>query len=47
VRSSLSLPLSADGDVLGALNLYATVPSAFGDEEHRPPRCSPLRPPPR
>jgi GAF domain-containing protein len=35
VRRSLSLPLSADGDVLGALNLYATVPSAFGDEEHR------------
>jgi GAF domain-containing protein len=35
VRSSLSLPLSPDGDVRGALNLYATVPSAFGNEECR------------
>jgi GAF domain-containing protein len=35
LRSSLSVPLSADGDVQGALNLYATEPSAFGEEEHR------------
>jgi GAF domain-containing protein len=31
VRSSLSLPLSVDGDDDGAINLYATVPDAFGD----------------
>jgi GAF domain-containing protein len=30
VRSSLSLPLRADGDTRGAVNLYATVPAAFG-----------------
>jgi GAF domain-containing protein len=29
VRSSLSLPLTADGDVRGALNLYSPAPAAF------------------
>jgi len=33
VRSSLSLPLPADGKILGALNIYATVPRAFGPSE--------------
>ncbi len=33
VRSSLSLPLRADGAVLGALNIYATTPRAFGPAE--------------
>ncbi len=30
VRSSLSLPLRADDAVIGALNIYATTPRAFG-----------------
>ena len=34
IRSSLSMPLSADG-ILGALNLYAPVPKAFGETEVR------------
>jgi GAF domain-containing protein len=29
-RSSMSLPLTANGQAFGALNLYATVPHAFG-----------------
>jgi GAF domain-containing protein len=33
VRSSLSLPLPADGEVIGALNFYATAPRAFGPAE--------------
>jgi putative methionine-R-sulfoxide reductase with GAF domain len=33
VRSSLSLPLRAAGRVLGALNIYATRPRAFGPAE--------------
>jgi GAF domain-containing protein len=33
VRSSLSLPLHTDGEVLGALNIYATTPRAFGPGE--------------
>jgi len=35
IRCTLSLPLTADGRHIGALNLYATVPSAFGPEETR------------
>ena len=35
LRSSLSLPLSADDGAHGALNLYAMVPYAFGDEQRR------------
>jgi GAF domain-containing protein len=35
VRSSLSLPLTVDGDTRGALNLHATVPGAFGDAERQ------------
>lgn len=33
IRSSLSLPLVADGEPVGALNLYSRTPGAFGDEE--------------
>ena len=33
IRSSLSLPLSTNHTVLGALNLYATRPRAFGEQE--------------
>jgi GAF domain-containing protein len=33
VRSSLSLPLRGDGEVIGALNIYATTPGAFGPAE--------------
>jgi GAF domain-containing protein len=33
IHSTLSVPLSARGESLGALNLYAEIPSAF-DEEH-------------
>jgi GAF domain-containing protein len=33
IRSSLSLPLVADGEPVGALNLYSTKPGAFGDAE--------------
>jgi hypothetical protein len=33
VRSSLSLPLRADGEVIGALNIYASTPRAFGPAE--------------
>jgi len=33
VRSSLSLPLYADHKAIGALNLYATRPRAFGPRE--------------
>jgi GAF domain-containing protein len=33
VRSSLSLPLPADGAVIGVLNTYATTPRAFGPAE--------------
>jgi GAF domain-containing protein len=32
IRSCLSLPLNADG-IIGALNLYAPVPQAFGEAE--------------
>jgi GAF domain-containing protein len=34
IRSSLSLPLAAE-NIIGALNLYAPVPHAFGDAEIR------------
>jgi transcriptional regulator with GAF, ATPase, and Fis domain len=30
VRSSLSLPLTVEGETLGALNLYSVTPAAFG-----------------
>jgi GAF domain-containing protein len=30
VRSSLSLPLTVEGEILGALNLYSVTPSVFG-----------------
>jgi GAF domain-containing protein len=33
VRSVLSLPLHADGQVIGALNIYASQPHAFGPSE--------------
>jgi GAF domain-containing protein len=33
VRSSLSLPLHADGQVIGALNIYATEAGVFGPQE--------------
>jgi GAF domain-containing protein len=33
VRSSLSLPLHTDGQVIGALNIYATQPGVFGPGE--------------
>ena len=33
VRSSLSLPLIADGEPVGAINLYSTRPRAFGAAE--------------
>lgn len=33
IRSCLSLPLTAAGRVIGALNLYSTVPHAFGAAE--------------
>jgi RNA polymerase sigma-B factor len=33
VRSSLSLPLRAGSQVIGALNIYATTPRAFGPSE--------------
>ena len=33
VRSSLSLPLRTDNEVIGALNIYATTPRAFGPAE--------------
>ena len=35
IRSSLSLPLTVNGDVRGALNLYSGYEAAFGDEQHR------------
>lgn len=34
VRSSLSLPLSRDGQVIGGLNLYAQTPRSFGVTSH-------------
>jgi GAF domain-containing protein len=33
VRSSLSLPLRTDSEVIGALNIYATTPRGFGPAE--------------
>jgi GAF domain-containing protein len=33
IRSSLSLPLRGDGEAIGALNIYATTPRAFGPAE--------------
>jgi GAF domain-containing protein len=35
VRSSLSLPLTINGDTRGALNLYSPTANAFGKEEHQ------------
>jgi GAF domain-containing protein len=35
IRSSLSLPLAADGEPVGALNLYSRRPGAFGEAETR------------
>jgi GAF domain-containing protein len=35
VRSSLSLPLRTDDQVIGALNIYATTPHGFGPQEQR------------
>ncbi len=35
VRSTLSLPLTADGEPAGALNLYAPVTAGFGEAETR------------
>jgi len=35
VRSALSLPLCAQDETIGALNLYALAPAAFGDAQTR------------
>jgi GAF domain-containing protein len=35
IRSSLSLPLRTNGEVIGALNIYASTPHAFGPQEQR------------
>ena len=35
VRATLALPLVADGEPAGALNLYAPAPDAFGDAQVR------------
>lgn len=35
IRSTLSMPLTADSEHIGALNLYATVPHAFNPDEMR------------
>lgn len=35
IRSALSLPLTADGQHIGALNRYAPLPAAFGPAETR------------
>jgi GAF domain-containing protein len=35
IRSCLALPLSSDGQPIGALNLYARDPGAFGEAEAR------------
>jgi GAF domain-containing protein len=35
VRSSLSLPLEVEGRSRGALNLYATRPAAFGEDDEK------------
>lgn len=35
VRSSLSLPLTVNGDARGALNLYSATESAFGQEQRQ------------
>jgi GAF domain-containing protein len=35
IRSSLSVPLVADGEPVGALNLYSRRPGAFGEAETR------------
>ncbi len=36
VRSSMSLPLTVNGDARGAMNLYAAAPDAFGaDQQNR------------
>jgi serine phosphatase RsbU (regulator of sigma subunit) len=35
IHSSLSLPLAAEDQVLGALNLYGDVPGAFAQDSHR------------
>ncbi|MFE9955591.1 GAF and ANTAR domain-containing protein [Micromonospora sp. NPDC005299] len=35
IRSSLSLPMTVDGETVGALNLYATRPRAFTDAARR------------
>ncbi|SIR30336.1 GAF and ANTAR domain-containing protein [Micromonospora avicenniae] len=35
IVSSLSLPMTIDGETLGALNLYATEPNAFDDRARR------------
>jgi hypothetical protein len=35
IRSTLSLPLTAEGKHIGALHLYAPVPAAFGPAETR------------
>jgi GAF domain-containing protein len=34
IRSSLSLPLRYDGDIIGAFNLYGGTPHAFDDRAH-------------
>jgi GAF domain-containing protein len=38
IRSSLSLPLHAQGQVIGALNIYASQPHAFGSPEREAAR---------
>ena len=35
IRSSLSLPLRTNGEIIGALNIYAGTPHAFGPQEQR------------
>jgi len=46
VRSSLSLPFTVEGEILGALNLYSVTPAVFCDARRKAAeafRTSPLR----
>ncbi len=43
IRSSLSLPLEGDGQVLGALNLYGETAGVFGQDSARSPTPSPSK----
>ena len=44
IRSCLALPLNADGQPVGALNLYSRQASAFGAAEARRAAISPRMP---